>query len=111
MALHPEWHPLACHINLWHLLDHPLQVPAIKQHGPNLGTLSTMYATSGSRTEEAPWEKARAHAIKTFNPVLTNNEGTEIYLSYHVLGFCWSNCRHTSDHQKHMTAEMDILKE
>lgn len=42
-------------------------------------------------------------------PVPTNQTGTEHCLSYHVLGFCWSNCRKAEDHRQQQPAEQQVL--
>jgi hypothetical protein len=47
----------------------------------------------------------RDRAREANRPVPNNDDGTEFCLSYHVLGFCWENCRRTRDHRSHQTAE------
>jgi hypothetical protein len=44
-------------------------------------------------------------------PVPHSNTGTEMCLSYHVLGFCWHNCNRAEDHQVHTVPETTRLKE
>ena len=52
----------------------------------------------------------REAAIAANKPVPTNNKGTEMCLSYHVLGFCWNNCHRAEDHRAHTASENTKLK-
>jgi hypothetical protein len=47
------------------------------------------------------WDKARAAG----KPVPSNATGMEFCLSYHVLGFCWSNCSKSADHAAPVAAD------
>jgi hypothetical protein len=44
-------------------------------------------------------------------PVPHSDTGTEMCLSYHVLGFCWHNCTRAEDHRVHTVPETTRLKE
>ena len=72
--------------------DYDPAMQSYKDSGVNLGT-------------------ARDHAKQASDPIPTNSQGTEMCLSYHVLGFCWSNCSRVQDHRKHGSAETKQLKE
>ena len=52
----------------------------------------------------------REAAIAANKPVPTNNKGTEMCLSCHVLGFCWNNCHRAEDHRAHTASENTKLK-
>ena len=54
---------------------------------------------------------AQDHAKQASDSIPANSQGTEMCLSYHVLGFCWSNCSRVQDHRKHTSAETKQLKE
>lgn len=42
-------------------------------------------------------------------PVPQNATGTEMCLSYHISGFCWSNCSRKEDHRPHSSEESKSL--
>lgn len=46
-------------------------------------------------------DTARANSVA----VPHNSAGVEQCLSWHVLGFCWTNCAHQTDHRVHTEAE------
>ena len=52
----------------------------------------------------------RDAAIAAEKPVPINSKGTEMCLSYHVLGFCWNNCHRAEDHRAHSASETNKLK-
>ena len=52
----------------------------------------------------------REAVIAADKPVPINNKGTEMCLSYHILGFCWNNCDRAEDHRAHTTSETTKLK-
>ena len=54
--------------------------------------------------------QARDHARTNNAPIPKNAQGTEMCLSYHVLGFCWSNCARAADHQKQRPTDKTKLK-
>jgi hypothetical protein len=58
-------------------------------------------------TMRTVWHAARVGG----KPVPTNDSGTEMCLSYHVLGLCWNNCGRTEDHHAHSPDEMAGLKD
>lgn len=57
-----------------------------------------------------PVKEIRDKAKVTGKPVPTNNQGTEMCLSFHILGFCWNNCGRAQDHKPHSPAETTKLQ-
>ena len=55
--------------------------------------------------------QARERARTANSPIPTNRHGTEMCLSYHVLGFCWSNCTRAQDHCTLASRDKTKLKE
>ena len=55
--------------------------------------------------------QAREKARAANSPIPTNRHGTEMCLSYHVLGFCWSNCTRAQDHCPLASRDKTKLKE
>jgi hypothetical protein len=43
------------------------------------------------------------------NRVPTNNDGTEMCLSYHMKGVCNSNCSRHQDHKEHQASEDNAM--
>lgn len=50
------------------------------------------------RDKNLPLSQVRAHARQANDPIPLNSKGIETCLSYHVFGFCWSNCTRITDH-------------
>jgi hypothetical protein len=57
------------------------------------------------RDKNMPLAQVRTHAKDASDPIPKNDQGTEVCLSYHVMGFCWSNCSRIGDHRPQTAGE------
>ena len=54
--------------------------------------------------------EARIRGAQRNNPVPKTSGGTELCLSYHILGFCWTACRRKPTHRVLTATEKNALK-
>jgi hypothetical protein len=59
--------------------------------------------------EGLPLALVRDNARTASQPAPKNDKNTELYLSYHILGFCWENCCCKKDHKVHSVQERTTL--
>lgn len=57
------------------------------------------------RDKNVPLMQALKHARDASDDVPKNDQGVETCLSYHVMGFCWSNCSRIADHKAQSSGE------
>ena len=74
---------------------------------------NSSYQTDLQRFKDSGVSLSKAHeqAKEAGSPIPTNGKGTEVCLSYHVLGFCWENCARAEDHWAHTKEEHKALLE
>lgn len=68
------------------------------------------YYNQSLRDLGVPLSTVRENASKLNLSIPTRPDGTERCLSFHCLGFCWSNCNRKSDHVKLQESDKVALK-
>ena len=54
-------------------------------------------------------QQVRAHGRTENDPVPPNDDGVEMCICFHVLGYCWTNCKRLGDHRPQKPAEKEKL--